>query len=132
MAANLPLYALNMVLTTETDLWALRYPETNGLFVLEWAPGGSHGERRVDVAGSAGSVRVRFEDLAEAPAVVVASQRMDDNLSWRPLRCGELLHVDEKLDVTSTIVVDEPPARLLTRANLDPRAAASQSLPSDN
>jgi hypothetical protein len=41
-----------------------------------------------------------------------------------------LLHVDEKLDVTSTIVMDEPPAQLLMRADLDPRAAASQSLPS--
>ena len=130
VAYNLPLYALNMVLTTETDLWALRYPDSNELFVLEWAPGGSQGERRLDVAGSAGSVRVRFEDLAEAPAVVVASQRMDDNPGWRPLRCGELLHVDEKLDVTSTIVMDEPPAQLLMRADLDPRAAASQSLPS--
>jgi predicted glutamine amidotransferase len=130
VAHNLPLYALNMVLTTETDLWALRYPDTNELFVLEWAPGGSQGERRLDVAGSAGSVRVRFEDLDEAPAVVVASQRMDDNPGWRPLRCGELLHVDEKLDVTSTIVMDETPAQLLTRADLDPRAAASQSLPS--
>ncbi len=128
-AANLPLYALNMVLTTETDLWALRYPETNKLFVLEWAPGGFRGQRRLDVAGSAGSVRVRFEDLAEAPAVVVASQRMDDNPGWRPLRCGELLHVNEKLEVTSTIVIDEPPAQLLTRADLDPRAAASQALP---
>jgi len=34
VAANLPVYALNMVLTTETDLWAFRYPETNGLCVL--------------------------------------------------------------------------------------------------
>ncbi len=67
--------------------------------------------------------------IAEAPAVVVASQRMNDNPGWRPLRCGELLHVDEKLDVTSTIVIDEPPAQLLMRADLDPRAAASQSFP---
>ena len=57
VAANLPVYALNMVLTTETDLWAFRYPETNGLFVLEWAPVGSHGRHRLEVAGSAGSCR---------------------------------------------------------------------------
>ena len=132
VAANLPLYALNIVLTTETDLWALRYPETNGLFVLEWAPGGSAGRDRLDVAGSAGSVQVRFEDLAEAPAVVVASQRMNDNPGWRPLRCGELLHVDERLTITSTIVMDEPPVQLLTPADLDPRSAASQSIPSGN
>jgi glutamine amidotransferase len=124
-AANLPVYALNLVLTTETDMWALRYPDTNGLFVLEWAPDGSRG-RRLDIAGRVGGVRVRFEDTAEAPAVVVASQRMDDNPGWRSLDPGELLHVDENLNVTSTISVDGPPARPLTRADLDPRAAASQ------
>jgi predicted glutamine amidotransferase len=132
VAANLPVYALNFVLTTETDLWALRYPNTNGLFVLKWAPDDSHNSPRLDMTGSAGNARVRFEDLAEAPAVVVASQRMDKNMGWRQLRPGELLHVDAKLNVTSTIVIDEPPAQPLTRADLDPRAAASQSLPSDN
>jgi len=126
-AANLPVYALNLVLTTETDMWALRYPDTNGLFVLEWAPDVTRERRRLNIAGSVGGVRVRFEDPAEAPAVVVASQRMDDNLRWRSLDPGELLHVDEKLNVTSTIAVDGPPARPLTRADLDPRAAASQS-----
>jgi predicted glutamine amidotransferase len=126
-AANLLVYALNLILTTETDMWALRYPDTNGLFVLEWAPDVTRERRRLNIAGSVGGVRVRFEDPAEAPAVVVASQRMDDNLRWRSLDPGELLHVDEKLNVTSTIAVDGPPARPLTRADLDPRAAASQS-----
>ena len=126
-AANLPVYALNLVLTTEADMWALRYPDTNGLFVLEWAPDGPSERRRLDVAGSVGGVRLRFENSAEAPAVVVASQRMDDNPGWRPLAPGELLHVDENLNVTSTIAVDGPPARPLTSADLDPRAAASQS-----
>jgi predicted glutamine amidotransferase len=132
VAANLPVYALNFILTTETDLWALRYPDTNGLFALEWAPGDSPNSHRLDMSGSAGSARVRFEDFAGAPAVVVASQRMDNNLGWRPLRPGELLHVDAKLKVTSTIAIDEPPAQPLARADLDPRAAASQSFPSVN
>jgi predicted glutamine amidotransferase len=132
VAANLPVYALNFVLTSKTDMWALRYPDTNGLFVLEWAPGGSHDQRRLGMVSSVGSVRVRFEDLAEAPVVVVASQRMDDNPGWRSLDPGELLHVDGKLNVTSTIAIGEPPAQPLTLADLDPQAAASQSLPSDN
>ena len=97
------------------------------VFVLEWAPDGFRERRRLDIAGSVGGVRMRFEDLAQAPAVVVASQRMDDNPGWRSLDPGELLHVDEKLNVTSTIAVDGLPARPLTRADLDPRAAASQS-----
>lgn len=128
-AASLPVYALNLVLTTPSDLWALRYPESNELYVLERAPGGSHGRRHLDVAGGAGTVRVRSEDLAEAPAVVVASERMDDDPGWRPLRSGELLRVDEELNVTSTTAVVGPPARPLTRADLDARAAASQALP---
>ena len=86
----------------------------------------------VSSVGSVGSVQVRFEDLAEAPVVVVASQRMDDNPGWRSLDPGELLHVDGKLNVTSTIAISEPPAQPLTLADLDPQAAASQSLPSDN
>ena len=128
-AANLAVYALNLVLATENDLWALRYPESNELYVLERAPGDPRGRRHLDVAGGAGTVRVRSEDLGAAPAVVVASERMDDDPGWRPLRSGELLHVDEDLNVASTMAVDGSPARPLTRADLDPRAAASQALP---
>jgi glutamine amidotransferase len=57
VAATLPVHALNFVLTTETDLWALRYPDTNGLFVLNWAPDDSHNSRRLDMTGSAGNAR---------------------------------------------------------------------------
>ena len=35
IAAEIPLYSLNMVLATPTDLWALRYPDTNELWILE-------------------------------------------------------------------------------------------------
>ena len=31
---HLPIYALNVVLITPTDLWALRYPDTHDLLVL--------------------------------------------------------------------------------------------------
>ena len=39
---------------------------------------------------------------------------------------GELVNVDTDLNVTSLIAIDEPPARLLTLADLRPQAAASQ------
>jgi predicted glutamine amidotransferase len=39
-AANQPLYAINMVLTTPQELFALRYPDTHDLFVLHRAAGG--------------------------------------------------------------------------------------------
>ncbi|AUM19102.1 class II glutamine amidotransferase [Rhodococcus ruber] len=126
-AGNLPVYALNVVLTTATELWALRYPDTHDLFVLERPAGGPHGGRHLEHASEAGTVRVRSGHLARQPAVVVASERMDEDPGWSDLRCGELLHVDGELRVTRTVVVDEPPRHPITLADLDERAAASQT-----
>jgi glutamine amidotransferase len=126
IARELPLYALNLVLTTPDGLWALRYPETHDLFVLERPPGGTHGDRHFEAASAAGRIRVRSGQLADAPAVVVATERMDEHEAWRNLQPGELLHVDADLHVRSTIALAEPPAKPLRLADLDPRAAASQ------
>jgi glutamine amidotransferase len=52
---------------------------------------------------------------------------MDEDAGWQSLESGQLLHVDEKLGVTVTQPLDTPPARMLTLADLDPRAAASQA-----
>jgi hypothetical protein len=65
--------------------------------------------------------------MANRRTVVVATERMDENPGWRPLQPGQLLHVDPDLQCTLTTVMDHPPARPLTLADLDPRAAASQS-----
>ena len=46
-------------------------------------------------------MRVRSGDLATRPAVVVASERMDEDAGWRALEPGELLHVDPDLNVRS-------------------------------
>jgi glutamine amidotransferase len=127
IAANLPVYALNLVLTTPDELWALRYPDTHDLYLLERATGGHHGGRHLDHSGTSGRMRVRSADLAEAPAVVVASERMDDNPHWRPLRSGELLHVAPDLRVTTSIAVPHAPAHRLTLGDLRPGAAASQT-----
>jgi predicted glutamine amidotransferase len=126
VARNLPLYALNVILATPTDLWALRYPQTHELWVLQRRGGGTHGSRHLEQASAAGTMRVRSGDLAEAPAVVVASERMDENPDWRLLSPGELLHVGGDLGVDSEVVLGQPPAHLLTLADLSPRAAASQ------
>jgi hypothetical protein len=69
---------------------------------------------------------VRSGDLASRPAVIVASEVMDEDPAWRALHSGELLHVDADLHTTVTRVLDEPPAHPLTLADLDPKAAASQ------
>ena len=125
-AANLPVYAINLVLTTATDLWALRYPETHELYVLPRAAGGPHGDRHLDHASAAGTIRVRSAELATTPAVVVASERMDEDPGWRPLQPGELLHVGPDQRVRHEIALPEPPAHPLTLADLDAHAQASQ------
>ena len=63
------------------------------------------------------------------PVVVVASEPMDEDPSWRALGSGELLHVDGQLATTVERVLEHPPAHRLTLADLDARAAASQQHP---
>ncbi len=126
IAGNLPVYALNLILITPDQLWALRYPDTHDLFVLERPAGGPHGGRHLDHAGSHGRMRVHSAHLADHPAVVVASERMDDNPHWRALEPGELLHVGPGLDTTRRLILPHPPAHLLGLDDLRPDAAASQ------
>jgi predicted glutamine amidotransferase len=127
VAAELPVFALNLVLTTPHDLWALRYPDTHELHVLERPAGGPGGGRHLEHASAAGAIRVRSGELAAHPAVVVASERMDEDPAWRALRPGELLHVGSDLRVRSQEVLAGAPRHLLTLQDLDPRAAASQA-----
>jgi glutamine amidotransferase len=126
VAAELPVFALNLVLITAAGLWALRYPEVHDLFVLERRAGGPGGSRHLEQASAAGSVRVRAGDMATQPAVVVATERMDEDPGWREIEPGHLLHVGPDLAVQSASVLDAPPRRPLTLADLDPKAAASQ------
>ncbi|HTP22281.1 MAG TPA: class II glutamine amidotransferase [Solirubrobacteraceae bacterium] len=127
VAEHLPVFALNVILITATELWALRYPDVHDLFVLERAAGGPTGQRHLEHASARGSMRVRAGDLASRPAVIVASERMDEDAGWRPLRSGELLHVDPDLNVTITRPLTRPPAHQLTLADLGAKAAASQA-----
>jgi predicted glutamine amidotransferase len=126
VAGNLPLYALNLVLATPTDLWALRYPEPNSLYLLERGSGGPTGARHLDAASPAGTVRVRSAELGNRAAVILASEQMDEDSGWRGLEPGELVHVNADLEVSSRMALDEPPAHQLRLEDLDPRAAASQ------
>jgi predicted glutamine amidotransferase len=127
IAENLPVFALNCVLITPTDLWALRYPDVHELHVLERSAGGPHGNRHLEHASARGSIRVRSGDLARRPAVIVASEEMDEDPGWRALQSGELVHVDANLHTTVHRVIERPPAHQLTLAQLEPKAAASQA-----
>ncbi len=126
VAANLPIYSVNFVLITAADLWAFRYPAEHELHVLEREAGGASGSEHLDHSSPHGNIHVRSSHLAQRPAVIVATEKMDDHLGWREMRSGELLHVDGSLKVHTHQVLSEPPERLLTIADLDPRAAASQ------
>ncbi|OXM61449.1 class II glutamine amidotransferase [Amycolatopsis vastitatis] len=125
-AAHLPVYALNLVLTTPSELWALRYPDTHDLYFLPRAPGGPHGDRHLEHASAAGRIRARSGSLASHRAVVVASERMDEDPGWQNLQPGQLLHVGPGQVVTRRTVLEQPPRHPLTLDDLGTHAAASQ------
>ncbi|MEV6825250.1 class II glutamine amidotransferase [Amycolatopsis sp. NPDC051102] len=125
-AEHLPIYALNLVLTTPAELWALRYPGTHDLFVLHRSPGGPHGDRHLKHSSAAGRIRARSGPLARHGAVVVASERMDEDPGWQNLSPGQLLHVGADRVVTRRTVLEHPPKHLLTLDDLGAHAAASQ------
>ena len=130
IAAEIPLYSLNMLLSSPTDLWALRYPDTNELWILERSiaalggPGDApSGDDGFDGRSMSGITRVFSGQLAILPSTVIASQPMDTNPRWRLLESGELIHVDSELRVSSTIAVPDPPAEMLV---LSEQQAAAQ------
>lgn len=121
VAANLPLLAINLILITAQGLWALRYPATHELHILERPAG-----EALEHASSLGS-RVHSEHGASRPLVIVASEPMDADPGWRELEPGELLHVGHDLGVSSRTILNGPPAHPLTLADLGATARASQT-----
>ncbi len=79
--------------------------------MLEREAGGPSGERPLSHASE--TLHVHVPGLADRPAVVIASEPLDDHPDWRLLASGELLHVAPDLSVTSSVVVDRPPAELI-------------------
>jgi predicted glutamine amidotransferase len=121
VAANLPVFAINLLLASADGLWALRYPQTHPLYVLEREPGAPLAH-----ASSLGT-RVHADDGATRPLVVLASERMDADPGWRMLGSGELLHVSDSLSTDTRLVLAEAPARPLSLEDLNPTAKASQA-----
>jgi predicted glutamine amidotransferase len=121
VAANLPLFAINFVLTSADGLWALRYPDTHPLYLLERSPG-----EPLTHTSSLGT-RVHAEEGVSRPLAVVASERMDSDAGWRELAAGELVHIDGRQRASSHAILDSPPAHPLSLAQLGKRAQASQA-----
>ena len=126
IAADIPLYSLNMILTTPNDLWALRYPDTNELWILERSVGGFDPGEGFDERSESGTLRVQAGELSFLPATVIASERMNVNPGWRLLESGELVHVDSELRVSSTIAVPFPPAHMIDLSTMTAREAVAQ------
>jgi glutamine amidotransferase len=117
IAAELPVYSLNLILTDATDMWALRYPEGNELYVLE-SPEGAV----LDAASS----RIHARSADASASVVVASEPMDDEAGWRLLDPGELIHIDSALTVTASRPFPDRLGHPLTLQDMGSAAVSSQ------
>ena len=121
IAANLPVFAINFLLASIDGLWALRYPATHPLYLLERDAGAP-----LEHTSSFGS-HVRSDDAIGQPLVVLASEPMDADPNWRLLEPGRLVHVDAALDVSTHTILPDAPAHPLTIDDLNPTAKVSQA-----
>jgi predicted glutamine amidotransferase len=121
LAANVPIYAVNVLLSTATDLWALRYPESHELYVSD------RRELRGDHQFHLRTNRIRAESqhLQRRPSVVFATEPMDDAARWQLIEPGELVHVDAHLQISRDLVLPDPPRHQLRPADLSPAARLS-------
>ncbi|HEY0716061.1 MAG TPA: class II glutamine amidotransferase [Streptosporangiaceae bacterium] len=126
IADRLPVYAVNLVLATATSLWALRFPDTHELYVLDRPAGGTGPVAGGGLAARSDRVNARSGQLGRQPSVIIASERMDDDPGWQLLAPGELLHVGPDLVIDRSTPFPAPPRQLLRLADLEPAAAASQ------
>jgi glutamine amidotransferase len=113
IAAHLPVSSLNTVVAAPGELWALRYPDSHALHVLE-RPAGTRPDAPADgmhVCSDTSSVHVPALD--DVPSVVVASERLDGETGWRMVAPGELVHVRSDLSVHSEIAITQPPTQLV-------------------
>lgn len=120
LADNVPIYAVNILLSTATDMWALRYPDTHDLYMLDRR---HPDERRLRLRSA--RIRAESEHLTSQPSVVFASEAMDDE-EWQSIAPGELVHIDADLRISTRVAFPDPPRHLLRRDDLSAQAAASQ------
>jgi predicted glutamine amidotransferase len=125
VATELPVFSLNIVVTTATDLWAVRYPATHELHMLQRDPAAAPEPAPLEAQSS--RINARSKELSRSRHVLIATEPMDRNPDWRPLSPGELVHVGPDLAVTTTFPFPDSPTHLLSLSDLAPSAAASQT-----
>jgi glutamine amidotransferase len=121
IAGTIPVFSVNLVMGTPDELWALRYPASHELYVLDR----SAASTPLTVASP--RIRAHSPDLASQPAVVVASEPMDGETGWRLMDSGELIRVGRDLTISRSRPFPRAPKHQLTLADLSPTAAASQA-----
>lgn len=124
IAADVPVFALNVLLAEPGRLWALRYPDTHELWVLKQELGEEGAARHLEADREPGRVHVSAHREA-APAHVLASERMDGAPGWRLLDPGELLVVDGA--VATSLFPFDPPAHRVSLDDLSVTEATSQT-----
>lgn len=120
LAEAVPIFAVNVLLSTATDMWALRYPETHRLYVLDRR---EVEDRRLRMETR--RITAHSEHLTSDASVLFASEPMDDD-DWQLLAPGELVHVDADLQINRQIAFPNPPKNQLRHDDLTAKAAASQ------
>jgi predicted glutamine amidotransferase len=121
LADNVPIYAVNIVLSTATDLWAMRYPESHELYLSDRRRISS--DHRFHLRTS--RIRADSQHLGERPSVVFATEPMDDAARWQLIEPGELIHVDAGLQISRDLVLPDPPRHRLRPEDLSSAALAS-------
>ena len=111
IAERLPVSALNTIVATPGELWALRYPGQHALHILERPAGPVRGNpgcmsaaRRHPCTYPGWTARPRWSSLLK---------QLDGESGWRMLAPGELVHVRPDLSVHSQIAIPQPPAHLV-------------------
>ncbi|OBF25176.1 class II glutamine amidotransferase [Mycobacterium kubicae] len=113
LADNVAVYAVNILLSTATDMWALRYPEANKLYLLD-----QREQTAPEFHLRTKRIRAQSQHLCARPSVVFATEPMNDDPRWTLLEPGELVHVDAQLHLTRDLVLPDPPRHQLRRADL--------------
>jgi predicted glutamine amidotransferase len=119
---NVPIYAVNLLLSTATDMWALRYPEPNELYLLDRRKPATSPDFDLQTS----RIHARARDLDIHPCIVFASEPMDDDPGWRLLQPGTLVHVGADLAVEERVGLSKPPKHQLRREDLSLQASTSQ------
>jgi predicted glutamine amidotransferase len=120
LADTVPIFAVNLLLSTAVDMWALRYPQTHELYMLDRRD--AEGKR---LRMNTRRITAHSEHLTSDASVLFASEPMDDD-DWQLLEAGELVHVDADLRIDRRIAFPDPPNHQLRHEDLTATAAASQ------